>query len=535
MFDLTLRLPRSIRDPLHGTIRLSNDEVQVLDHSLFRRLHRVRQNGLLYLVFPSASHTRFEHSLGVLHVASSIFLGLIRNSFIASNKADSSVVNDDCAQEGQAISFHDLEDDLLEDLFRLTRLAGLVHDLGHGPFSHTFDSFAPLSENISEVIATSPELQPISGLSDHLEGDRIEHEEMSCILFSILWHEIEKESCLSKEGHRFNVGDVPGLISAIVLGKPMLTENDELRKYTPLIHDIVASSPVDADRMDYLERDSRSIGVTYGLFDKERLVKSFLVYKGRFESEQTSFSALRLGVKQSGLRAVENFVQARFELFVQIYYHKTNRSTQIMLEKIAGLIRCNGGDIFAPNDVNHLKDIYCGLSDEAFMYLLQNGEIEIGGQSYALPEPDPAGEIGGLARGIASRKLWKRICEDVPHKIEAIYAHLSDEFSDEFGGSHDIIKKDKIEPKATKGLNEGARLLERGSQNIYQVSAEAGDWLKQSPMMKALTKEEKVISRIYFKGDDSHLLKRLRTEARNFQSETSTETDDDQPGEGNEI
>src|SRR5690606_26305854 len=115
----------------------------------------------------------------------------------------------------------------------------------------------------------------------------------------------------------------------------------------PLMHDLIASAPADADRMDYVERDSRSTGVSYGLFDRGRVLKSLLC----FADEQRT---LRLGIKSSGFRAIENFIQARFELFVQVYYHKTNRAIELMLRKIGGIAERAGLTIFRESSFEDL-------------------------------------------------------------------------------------------------------------------------------------------------------------------------------------
>ena len=85
-FEEILRFNRSIGDPIHGMIRLSAEEIGVIDHPLFRRLHKVQQNGLLHFIFPAATHTRFEHSIGVLHMASTIFWNLLQNSYTSYHK-----------------------------------------------------------------------------------------------------------------------------------------------------------------------------------------------------------------------------------------------------------------------------------------------------------------------------------------------------------------------------------------------------------------------------------------------------------------
>lgn len=512
-----LDLPRSIRDPVHGTIHLSDEEVEIIDQPLFRRLHRIKQNGLLYHVFPSSTHTRFEHSLGVLHVADSAFRSLLRNSYIASNKTVQAVKERSEkdeegfeAEQGQAVAFHNLGDSYLEDLLRIARLAALVHDTGHGPFSHHFDPFAP---RISEAISGIDKDVVPSSFINHLKSrdeERVEHEDMSCFFFAEIWSSLLDDNDLDiEEGTHFKVEEVPSLVTAVILGKPQLVGGQhELYEHIPLLNDLIASAPVDVDRMDYLERDSRSAGVTYGLYDRERLLKSFLVYEGSSNTSE-EFDALRLGIKRSGLRAVENFVQARFELFTQIYYHKTNRAIQLMLGRIAEIADDEDISVNELDGVpDYLPDLYCELSDERFLRILMQRD-----EGISLPtsmSQDAMEELTDLAEKVKRRDLWKRVHEGDPHTNCCVYQHLRDEY--------DKLKKDEVSGRATKDLENGARLLIRAESDVYEA-VEHTDWLEESPMMEALGNEEKKIARIYFTGDDSDIRHEVRKRARTLSHE----------------
>ncbi|MBC3789457.1 hypothetical protein [Spirosoma utsteinense] len=272
----------------------------------------------------------------------------------------------------------------------------------------------------------------------------------------------------------------------------------------PLLHDLVASAPIDADRMDYMERDSRSIGVSYGLYDKERLLKSFLVYyeksKDGVGKTQTAY---RLGIKLSGVRAVENFVQARFELFVQIYYHKTNRAIELMFREIGEVAAIEQIDIFNINNTKDLVDAYSNLSDVRFLRLLQNKD-----EIYKIDSFTDKKSIIDLAEKLAKRELWKRVFEGDQDNLSYIYNKLCE------GTSREILF-DRIDPKATKDLNKGAALLKRGQDGYYSINGNTSEgWTGQSKMIKALEEEEKTIGRIYYKGSSIDNLKSLRDQAR---------------------
>lgn len=457
-------------DPLHGSVRLTDDELKVLDHRLFRRLHNIRQNGLLYLVFPGASHSRFEHSVGVLKVATDIVEAVRINSSIAEEKTPRAVCSADDRQPGKASALTQAEHDRLR---AVVRMAGLVHDLGHGPLSHSFDAFAPSSRDIHKVL--EEDLPEASYLIEALPDpdSRVSHEFMSCVLFAVICSE---------------VGISPGTaqtVASVILGRPSLAPEGCMVPLE-LAADIVASAPADADRMDYLMRDSRSIGVNYGLYDYNRLLKSFLAYS------HSETKTLRLGIKRSGLRAVENFVQARFELFVQVYYHKTNRAVGHMLKEIARLVRERGISPFDWGSLESVIDNYLALSDDIFLRTLR-GDMN----RWTLPDE----EVKAIARSIDERKLWKRVYQG-PRSEE-----VADVIEEELAASRPFV--DRIKPEATKDLEKGAAVLFRRDRGIYQQKS-GGDWTRESAVIGALHKHEKTLMRVYIRESGGGLQEECR-------------------------
>lgn len=245
-----------IRDPVHGFIDFNETEKGIINHPAFQRLRRIRQLGMSDLVYPGAVHQRFEHSLGVCHVARRIAERIFRGD---------------------------------SDAQRNIRLAALVHDIGHGPFSHV--SEAPLAKVNAKWLEET-------GISQ----DKI-HE---CIGVDI----IKKE----------------------ILGANKITESDASRMADILdtIHNParsierdVVSGPLDADKMDYLLRDSYYCGVQYGVYDIERLVRA-LVPLGHGQEQF-------LGVDYEDIPVVDQYVVARYNMHLQVYGHKTRRATDLML------------------------------------------------------------------------------------------------------------------------------------------------------------------------------------------------------------
>lgn len=192
---------RSVLDPVHGLIRLTDREMQLIDHPLFQRLRMIRQNGLLHLVFPAATHTRFEHSLGVMFVAHGMLNSLTLNSRVGVSKGN--VHSLAKANAGQAVEFAGYRTPEWIFVYEVTRLAALAHDLGHGPLSHTFDSFSP-SRAMLATLLKDESMSAIESMrsfmldwgkdttkaDSHTKNRRTPHELMSCVFFTRIWHEI---------------------------------------------------------------------------------------------------------------------------------------------------------------------------------------------------------------------------------------------------------------------------------------------------------------------------------------------------------
>ncbi|UVS68962.1 HD domain-containing protein [Nitrososphaera viennensis] len=233
-----------ITDPIHRYIRFSQAEKDVIDSAAFQRLRRIRQLAGAHLVYPSAQHSRFEHSLGAMHIA-----GLACESLLGKGYIDNAEV--------------------VEEL----RLAALLHDIGHGPFSHLFE----------EVLETR------SGTS---------HEEMGRRIIT----KSEIADALGKNGYSADH------ISRLSFGQSRVHFLNE-----------IISGGLSADIMDYLPRDSYFTGAEYGKIDYYRLISSYEVASGR------------LAINRSALNSLESMLISRYEMFKAVYFHKTVRSAEVML------------------------------------------------------------------------------------------------------------------------------------------------------------------------------------------------------------
>ncbi len=482
-----LKRPSSLVDPIHGLVRLTREELGVVDTPTFQRLRRVKQNGLLHLVFPAATHTRFEHSIGVLASVDAMLQALVLNSEAASKK----LKDVGSAEPSDGINFSTVEPKTLQAIFRVARLAALVHDLGHGPFSHAFDSFAPHHHRIRKMLSNDDALNPLAPYVDQIldpgkDKEPVHHEVMSVLLFAWVWREK-------------NDSDVLLAVCASILGGEFLEvirPAHPLASWLPLLHDLIASAPADADRMDYVERDSRSCGVTYGIYDRERLLKSLLCYRGE---DRGGSAVYRLGWKRSGLRALENFLQARFQLFVQIYYHKTNHALSLMLQEIGELAKSLGSEIFEQTTLSELVDAYAKLGDELFLRQLRGLDPEFSKWNE---------EICAIANAIENRHFWHRIYEthdDLPARF--VKNVLQNRKHRKYRKYRKYLRLDVQKLKATKDLDKGGALLDRGKGGHYRMRRTV-TWTGASAVLKTLQEQEKAITRIYLcrtvvNGDDA--------------------------------
>jgi uncharacterized protein len=234
-----------ITDPVHRYISFSAVERDLIDTSVFQRLRRIRQLAGAHLVYPSAQHSRFEHSLGTMHIAGYAGESLLRKGFIDN-----------------------------EDNIQQLRLAALLHDVGHGPFSHLFE----------ELLESKCSMT---------------HEDMGKKVI------LESEIGDVLKGHGFTPSD----ICKLSFGESKLS----------FLNEIIAGS-LSADIMDYLPRDSLFTGAEYGKIDYHRLIASFEVV-----------ATGHLAINKSALYSFESMLISRYEMFKAVYFHKTVRSAEVML------------------------------------------------------------------------------------------------------------------------------------------------------------------------------------------------------------
>lgn len=300
------RGPMEIRDPLHVFVRLEAPEQVVLNSAPFQRLRNIHQLALTYLVYPGATHRRFEHSLGVMELATRIF-DVVTSQYNVDHEEARGVIP--------------AEDDTVKYWRRVLRLAALCHDLGHLPFSHAAeDVLLPPGvdhESISRAYILSDEMRA-------------------------LWSQMEPP-ITPEHVALLAVGPEPG---------------ETVPPWRGILGEIITGDVFGADRMDYLLRDSLHTGVAYGRFDHHRLIDTLRILPasptgGPADEDQSTEPTL--GVTEGGVQSAEALLLARYFSFSQVYFHRARRIYDIHLKDFLKVWLADSGGYLPYEPSEHLK------------------------------------------------------------------------------------------------------------------------------------------------------------------------------------
>lgn len=393
----------NILDPIHGLIKLSEIEKWVIAQKPFNRLKRIKQNTFLYLVFPSSNHTRFEHSLGVMHLAHQIYVNSNINYSTGNYKKEKygSKDNSDFKFCSTSELLKEEENILIQEL----RLAALLHDVGHGPMSHKFDQYTLNGIDLIKIVDNDPDLANYSDNFKLLiknENKKVEHEVVSCLFIIKILSDLKKISTKNPKKfsenenqiiERLNVARIIKMIEPEFCDEKIILNKVD---FTDFFNSIISSFPLDADRMDYLYRDSYFSGVKYGIYDLSRVLMSFIPV--------IQENKVTLCIKESGIDSIIRFIQSRTHLFNQVYFHKTNRSANMMLDFACRGITAKKQSIISANNYEELEKFYWKNSDEMFLWNTLSDNITQETEKEVLEE-------------LLLRKLWKRVFQ---HKIVII-------------------------------------------------------------------------------------------------------------------
>lgn len=265
------------RDPIHTFISVRTDERRVIDSRPFQRLRHIHQLALSYLVYPGATHKRFEHSLGVMEIASRIFDVVTASENLHHNTVRNIIPDDESRSYWKSV----------------LRMAALCHDLGHFPFSH----------------AAEKELLPDDYDHERLTKDIIYNAEMQEI-----WKAMTPP---------LRADDIVKLAIGPKRAAPL-----ELDTWETVLAEIIIGDALGADRMDYLLRDSYHAGVSYGTFDHHRLINTLRILPTKYEESDEP----ALGLEAGGLESSEGLMIARHFMYKQVYLHPIRRVYDIHLK-----------------------------------------------------------------------------------------------------------------------------------------------------------------------------------------------------------
>ena len=314
-----------LKDPVHSYIHIHYEVIwNCLDSKEFQRLRRIRQLGGDFQVYPTAEHSRFSHSLGVYEIVRRMV----------------TEVKTLCAE-------------LTEYEKVCVMLAGLLHDVGHGPFSHAFEHVTNHSheEYTAKIILGDTELNSIlRAVSKKMPED----------IVSIIQHTHEDD-----------------ILNQIVSGQ------------------------LDADRMDYLLRDSYFTATSYGQFDLERILRTMRVRK-------TSEGRKVIVVKHTGIHSVEDYIMARYQMYWQVYYHPVARSYEAVFIQLFNRLK----DIFKDNK-DYFEDMKvlipflekAEVSEEEYFRLDENSLL----YCCALIQDKEDVIAADLAKRLQNRKLFEYV------------------------------------------------------------------------------------------------------------------------------
>jgi HD superfamily phosphohydrolase len=506
---------RRIRENVHGTIDISPLEDLVIAHPYVQRLRRIKQLAFLQYVFPGASHSRFEHSLGVMHLAGIAWRKLADNQHSLANSAArypdfselESQPHNGIRSQGRLAPTFPVINDIFGHPYPLQalRLAALLHDAGHSPFSHSGEGFMPSWKSMLERSSSYPDyicnfirfqadLYKSKGVS--LEHQKVRHELYTLLMIDRIINDVYKRNPRYK-GQKIEAQD----IASIVIDEIPPVAGSILAKHgiQKLCHELV-SGEFDVDRMDYLLRDSRECGVVYGIFDESRILNSLSIY---WDDLSSSF---HLAIQFSGLAAFEDYLRARHSMYLQLYFHKTSVAAEAMIARLTRMLK--GWTL--PLDI----DEYAKIDETNFPQIL------IAASKKIISDLEESHYFEKLVSDLMyDRVLWKRVFEVASNagpsnslesidEAATVIAGLGIRFEkvsssnsltrfrprDKDGLSHNflrLIKKDDFQFPRVIPIEDQMSLIDSNSQvHITRLYVESGLAPKSEEPVSELVKRE---------------------------------------------
>lgn len=271
-----------IRDPVHGSIKILPEEINILRAPFFQRLRNIKQLGFSEYIFPGATHTRYIHSIGVMDIATKAFNQLFK---------------------------HFNFDADIKRLRETVRLACLLHDIGHAPLSHTTEFVMPNVSKLKLPKGFAPKVDRQASHEDYTIKSIIDSS------FTESFKDVIKA-----------YGITPEQVAELIIGETSSPEYFIYKgiDYFPMLHQLV-SSEMDCDRMDYLLRDSYFCGVSYGKFDLDWIIDNL---KPSYKDGKAY-----VGISERAVATFDDFLLCRFHMFLMVYFHYKSVCLEKMLER----------------------------------------------------------------------------------------------------------------------------------------------------------------------------------------------------------
>ena len=385
--------PKQVHDPIWGTIELLPWEVALLDTPLLQRMRGVRQLGLAQLVFPSASHDRLEHTLGVIGAVEETVRALSRQIARWNRENQTRLVPEIAEKDRYAL-----------------RLAALLHDVGHGPFSHALEPVlevrSPLGTEDATHLHASNWREDLRTVRRELKSTYVSLNDVPSVSETIavmvvmsaaLTKVLASDRLFTDRGR--SADEVQAVIIAAIIGA---VEGPGASHLSALI-----SSQIDADKLDYLARDAYHAGLEIG-FDTDRLLARLEVHYVRADNVDASAMELRkraaesadkafyqLGIAASGFGSFEQMLIGRTFLYDRLYHHHKVRAAEAMAQRLMLVAERDRGQRF------QLSEIFLRVGDDTMLRLLA-GEVTHPQMTIV------HGRAAALAHGILDRELLHR-------------------------------------------------------------------------------------------------------------------------------
>ena len=294
-----------IRDPVHGSIHISKELVPVIKHNFFQRLRYIKQLGFSEFVFPGATHTRFLHSIGVMHVGSLAFNTLFKDKL---NNPD------------------------IKRLKETFSLGCLLHDIGHAPLSHSTETVMP---SLSELNIPNEFLSKDEDLSRQATHEDYTIKSIADSSFTEAFQEVEKKYGVERK-----------FIADLIRGETSSPEyfTVDNKNYFPILHQLI-SSELDCDRMDYLLRDSYFCGVSYGNYDLDWILDNLQLCE--------KDNSVYLGITERAVVTFDDFLLSRYHMFLMVYFHYRPVCLEQLLYKY---FKTSPGEYVIPGNIEEYQE-----------------------------------------------------------------------------------------------------------------------------------------------------------------------------------